>query len=70
MVCEVAQSKSSKLKSVPFWLGTTLVVASILSIADPEQAQAYISQGSKGDTAPKTPQIFERKALSPESLLT
>lgn len=61
MVCEVVQSKSSRLQPVSFWLGTTLTVASILSLADAQQVQA--ARRVEENTTPKTEQVFQRGQL-------
>ncbi len=67
-MCEVVQSKASKLQSVPFLLGTTLAVASILNVADTERVQAYVSQGIPEGTT--TPKIFNRTWLQSEDLVS
>ncbi|MEO0375943.1 MAG: hypothetical protein AAF329_15225, partial [Cyanobacteria bacterium P01_A01_bin.17] len=66
----MVQSKSSKLKSVPFLLGTTLAVTSILTITGAKRVRASILQGSEENAAPATQQVFKRGRLPVNDLIS
>jgi outer membrane protein insertion porin family len=66
VVCAVVQSKPSKLKSVPFLLGTTLAVTSILTLTNTKRVQAYVPKEKA--TAP-TAQKFEQGWLPSTELV-
>ncbi|WP_233501747.1 BamA/TamA family outer membrane protein [Acaryochloris thomasi] len=66
----MVQSKSSKLQSVPFLLGTTLAVTSILTITGAKRVRANVLQGSEENAAPTTQQIFKRGQLPVDDLIS
>ena len=70
VVCAVVQSKSSKLKSVPLLLGTTLAVTSILTVTGAQRARASTLQDSEENAAPTTQTIFKHGQLQFDELIS